>query len=87
MPDKIQQDIEKALAAPAVRETFASFADEPFALSRGQFNRYIQAESARFAAVIENAGAALDWPRPARGTRFLIAVPDLPDLIEGTFNA
>ncbi|MFM9902856.1 MAG: Bug family tripartite tricarboxylate transporter substrate binding protein [Polaromonas sp.] len=58
--DKIQQDIEKALAEPDVREKFASFAYEPFPLSRDQFTQYIQAESTRFAAVIKKAGAALD---------------------------
>lgn len=58
--DKIQHDIEKALAEPDVREKFASFAYEPFPLPRDQFTQYIQAESTRFAAVIKKAGAALD---------------------------
>ena len=58
--DKIQRDIEKALAEPDVKEKFASFAYEPFPLNREQFGTYIQLESTRFAAVIKKAGASLD---------------------------
>ncbi len=42
--DKIQRDIEKALAEPDARAKFASFAYEPFTLNREQLNAYIQAE-------------------------------------------
>jgi tripartite-type tricarboxylate transporter receptor subunit TctC len=58
--DKIQRDIEKALAEPDMREKFASFAYEPFILSRDQLNAYIQAESARYGAVIKKTQIALD---------------------------
>jgi tripartite-type tricarboxylate transporter receptor subunit TctC len=58
--DKIQHDIEKALAEPDVKEKFASFAYEPFMLSREQLNAYITAESTRFEAVIRKAKASLD---------------------------
>jgi tripartite-type tricarboxylate transporter receptor subunit TctC len=58
--DKIQRDIEKALAEPDVREKFASFAYEPFILNRQQFNAYIQAESTRFGAIIKKAQVSLD---------------------------
>ncbi|MEY2953455.1 MAG: hypothetical protein RLZZ401_1542 [Pseudomonadota bacterium] len=58
--DKVQHDIEKALAEPDLREKFVSFAYEPFPLTREQFGTYIQSESTRFAAVIKKAGAALD---------------------------
>jgi tripartite-type tricarboxylate transporter receptor subunit TctC len=58
--DKIQRDIEKALAEPDVREKFATFAYEPFILNRQQFNAYIQAESTRFGAIIKKAQVSLD---------------------------
>ncbi|MDP1998465.1 MAG: tripartite tricarboxylate transporter substrate binding protein [Rhodoferax sp.] len=58
--DKIQRDIEKALAEPDVREKFISFGYESFTPTREQFNQYIQAESARQAAVILRSKAALD---------------------------
>lgn len=58
--DKIQRDIEKALAEPDIKDKFASFAYEPFNLTREQFAAYVQSESARFAAVIKKAGASLD---------------------------
>jgi tripartite-type tricarboxylate transporter receptor subunit TctC len=58
--DKIQHDIEKALAEPDVKEKFASFAYEPFTLTRDQLNAYIAAESTRFEAVIRKAKASLD---------------------------
>jgi len=58
--DKIQRDIEKALAEPDVREKFATFAYEPFILNRQQLNAYIQTESTRFASVIKKAQVSLD---------------------------
>ena len=60
LTDKIQRDIEKALAEPDVREKFASFAYEPFLVSREQFNAYIQTESNRFGAIIKKAQVSLD---------------------------
>ena len=60
LTDKIQRDIEKALAEPDVREKFATFAYEPFILNRQQFNTYIQAESTRFGAIIKKAQVSLD---------------------------
>jgi tripartite-type tricarboxylate transporter receptor subunit TctC len=58
--DKIQRDIEKALAEPDVREKFVSFAYEPFTLTREQLNAYIQAESMRFGGIIKKAQVSLD---------------------------
>ena len=58
--DKIQHDIEKALAEPDVREKFVSFGYESFTPTREQFNQYMQSESTRFAGVIKKAGASLD---------------------------
>jgi tripartite-type tricarboxylate transporter receptor subunit TctC len=58
--DKIQRDIENALAEPNVREKFASFAYESFSLNREQLNAYIQAESTRFGGIIKQAQVSLD---------------------------
>lgn len=58
--EKIQHDIEKALAEPDVREKFASFGYEPFTLTRDQFHQYIQSESIRFAAIVKKTGSLLD---------------------------
>jgi tripartite-type tricarboxylate transporter receptor subunit TctC len=58
--DKIQHDIEKALAEPDVREKFASFAYEPFPQTREQFGQYITSESARYGDIIKKAKASLD---------------------------
>jgi tripartite-type tricarboxylate transporter receptor subunit TctC len=58
--DKIQRDIEKALAEPDVREKFLSFGYEPFTPTRDQFNQYIQSESVRLAGIIKRANASLD---------------------------
>lgn len=58
--DKIQSDIEKALAEPDVREKFVSFGYESFTPTREQFGQHIQSESKRFADVIKKAGASLD---------------------------
>lgn len=58
--DKIQRDIEKALAEPDMREKFLSFGYEPFTATREQFGQHIKAESGRFAEVIQKTKAALD---------------------------
>ena len=58
--DKIQRDIEKALAEPDVREKFVSFGYESFTPTREQFNQYIASESTRFAGIIKKAGAFAD---------------------------
>lgn len=58
--DKINADIAKALAEPDIREKFVSFGYEPFTPTRDQFIQYIQAESAKQAAVIQKSKAALD---------------------------
>lgn len=58
--DKIQRDIEKALAEPDIKERFLSFGYESYTPSRAQFQQYMDSESKRFAAVIQRAGAALE---------------------------
>jgi tripartite-type tricarboxylate transporter receptor subunit TctC len=58
--DKIQRDIEKALAEPDVREKYLSFGYEPFTPTRDQFKEYIRSESVRLAGIIKKANASLD---------------------------
>jgi tripartite-type tricarboxylate transporter receptor subunit TctC len=58
--DKIQRDIEKALAEPDFKEKFNSFAYEPFPQTREQFAAYTTAESARYAEIIRKTRASLD---------------------------
>ena len=58
--DKIQRDIEKALAEPDLREKFTTFAYEPFTLTREQFGQYIASESIRFGEIIKKAKVSLD---------------------------
>jgi tripartite-type tricarboxylate transporter receptor subunit TctC len=65
--DKITADIAKALAEPDMREKLVSFGYGLFTPSRELFTQYIQAESARQAAVILRAKAALDRRRKGAG--------------------
>jgi len=58
--DKIQKDIEAALAEPDVKDRFATFGYEPFPVTREQFRSYIGAESAKYADVVRRAKASLD---------------------------
>ncbi len=58
--DRIQRDIERALAEPDMREKFAALGYEPFTATREQFAQAIQAESARQAEVIRRTKASLD---------------------------
>jgi len=58
--DKIQRDIEKALAEPDLKDRYATFGYELFPTTREQFNGFIQSESARYADVIKRAKASLD---------------------------
>jgi tripartite-type tricarboxylate transporter receptor subunit TctC len=58
--DKIQKDIEAALAEPDMKERFATFGYDSFPATREQFNAFIAAESAKYADVIKRAKAALD---------------------------
>ena len=58
--DKIQRDIEKALAEPDLREKFTTFAYEPFVLTREQFSQYILSESIRYAEIIKKSKVSLE---------------------------
>jgi tripartite-type tricarboxylate transporter receptor subunit TctC len=58
--EKIQKDIEAALAEPDMKERYAAFGYEPFPATRDQFNAYIASESTKYADVIKRAKASLD---------------------------
>ncbi len=58
--DRIQRDIDAAIASPEMRERFIAFGYEPFVVNRDAFVQYIQAESVRFADIIRKTKAALD---------------------------
>ena len=58
--DKIQRDIEAALAEPDIKERYATFGYEVFPASREQFQGFIAAESSKYADVIKRAKASLD---------------------------
>jgi tripartite-type tricarboxylate transporter receptor subunit TctC len=58
--DKIQKDIEAALAEPDFKDRFATFGYEPFPVTRDQFKTYIASESTKYADVVKRAKASLD---------------------------
>jgi tripartite-type tricarboxylate transporter receptor subunit TctC len=58
--ERIQRDIESALASPEIKERFIAFGYEAFTLNREAFHQYIQTESMRLAEVIRKSKAALD---------------------------
>ncbi len=58
--DKIQKDIEAALAEPDFKDRFATFGYEAFPVTREQFKGYITSESAKYADVVKRAKASLD---------------------------
>lgn len=58
--DKIQKDIEAALAEPDIKERYAAFGYDLFPSTREQFNAFIAAESAKYADVIKRAKVSLD---------------------------
>jgi hypothetical protein len=58
--DKIQKDIEAALAEPDIKERYATFGYETFPATREQFNAYITTESTKY------AGRAVSHRQPGR---------------------
>lgn len=58
--DKIQKDIEAALAEPDLKERYASFGDDIFPATRDQFSAFINAESSKVADAVKRAKASLD---------------------------
>ena len=58
--EKIQKDVEAALAEPDLKERYATFGYELFPATREQFSAFIAAESGKYAEVIKRAKVALD---------------------------
>lgn len=58
--DKIQKDIEAALAEPDIKERYAAFGYEQFPVTREQFNAFIASEASKYADVIKRSKASLD---------------------------
>jgi tripartite-type tricarboxylate transporter receptor subunit TctC len=58
--DKIQKDIEAALAEPDIKERYAAFGYDTFPATREQFNAFIASESTKYADVIKRAKASID---------------------------
>lgn len=58
--ERIQRDIEKALAEPEIAQRYATFGYDLFPTTREQFGSFIQSESTKWAGVIQRAKASLD---------------------------
>jgi tripartite-type tricarboxylate transporter receptor subunit TctC len=58
--DKIQKDVEAALAEPEMKERFVTFGYDAFPATRDQFNAFIAAESTKYGEVVKKAKASLD---------------------------
>ncbi|WP_407655801.1 Bug family tripartite tricarboxylate transporter substrate binding protein [Azohydromonas lata] len=58
--ERIQRDIEEALADPEIKQRYATFGYDLFPATREQFNSFIAAESAKYAEVIKRAKVSLD---------------------------
>ena len=58
--DKIQKDVEAALAEPDIRERFTTFGYDNYTPTREAFNGFIASESTKYAEVIKRAKASLD---------------------------
>jgi tripartite-type tricarboxylate transporter receptor subunit TctC len=54
--DKLNADLVKVLAMPDVKEKFAALGVEPMSSTPDQFGQWIQAETARYAKLIKEAG-------------------------------
>ena len=58
--DRIQQDVEAALAEPDMKERFTTFGYDSFPTTREQFTAFIAAESTKYAEVVKLTKASLD---------------------------
>ena len=58
--DRIQKDIEAALAEPDIAQRYATFGYETYSATREQFAAFVNAESTKYADVVRRAKAALD---------------------------
>jgi tripartite-type tricarboxylate transporter receptor subunit TctC len=58
--DKIQRDIEAALAEPDIKERYATFGYDLFPVTREQFGNFMVTESAKYADIVKRFNIALD---------------------------
>ena len=58
--EKIQKDVEAALAEPDIKERFTTFGYDNYTPTREAFNAFIASESTKYAEVIKRAKASLD---------------------------
>lgn len=58
--ERLQADIQAALAEPDVKERYATFGYEPFPVTREQFGAFVATESKKYADVVKRANASLD---------------------------
>jgi tripartite-type tricarboxylate transporter receptor subunit TctC len=62
--DRIQKDIETALAEPDIAQRYAAFGYETYNATREQFAAFVTAESAKYADVVRRTKATLDGVVP-----------------------
>ena len=58
--DKVQQDIDEALADPEIKARYATFGYDLFPTTRAQFQQFIASESKKYAEVIQRAKIAIE---------------------------
>lgn len=58
--DKIQRDVEAALAEPDIKTRYATFGYDTFPVTRAEFSSFIASESTKYAEVIKRAKVSLD---------------------------
>jgi tripartite-type tricarboxylate transporter receptor subunit TctC len=60
LAEKIQKDIQEALAEPDIKERYATFGYEQFPTTPELFNAFVAAELVKWGKVVQRAQAALD---------------------------
>ncbi len=60
LADKIQRDIEAALAEPDILQRYATFGYDLFPVTRNQFHQFMATESSKYAQIVKRFNLALD---------------------------
>ncbi len=58
--DKLNAEVQKALADPAVRQRIAAGAGEPSSMARADIDPFVKAEIAKWADVVKRAGIKVE---------------------------